>query len=64
VKRYSIRGWERNREIEICQCDTNPWPLYEAVTRLTRPLDSASGKRRYVARYSDVRVVDNEAAGS
>jgi hypothetical protein len=56
MKRFSIIGRQVGADIEteICQCDSNPDPIVQALKEKT-----TSG-RRHLNIYELVRVVDNQ----
>ena len=62
-KRYSILVREKgsDREIELCQVDTNPEKVAEAAgMKLLRI--SSSGRQYRIKRYDWIRIVDNGEA--
>ena len=58
MKRLSIRAFENEREIELCQVDTNPELVAKAVAAKTKTLATTFGRKIRVRRYSDIRIVD------
>jgi hypothetical protein len=64
-KRYSILVRENgsNREIELCEVDSNPKKVAEAVAmKLLRM--SSSGRQYRIKRYDWIRIVDNGEAST
>jgi len=62
-RRYSILVREKgsDREIELCQVDTNPEKVAEAAgMKLLRV--GNSGRQYRIKRYDRVRIVDNDGA--
>ena len=62
-KRYSILVRENGsgREIELCQVDSNPKKVAEAVAMKLLRL-SSSGRHYRIKRYDWIRIVDNGEA--
>jgi hypothetical protein len=63
MKRYSIlaRHEGRDREVEICQCDSNPEAIAEAARMKTVKKDLGLGKRPIsIPMYEHVRIKCNE----
>jgi hypothetical protein len=52
--RYSILVWERfgDREIELCQCDSNP----DTIVRILRAKKTKLGH----SRFTSIRIVENQ----
>jgi hypothetical protein len=64
-KRYSILVREdgSDREIELCQVDSNPKKVAEAAG-MRRLRKSSMGRRYYTQKYNWIRIVDNGEASS
>ena len=64
-KRYSILVRENGsgREIELCQVDSNPKKVAEAVAMKLLRL-SSSGRHYRIKRYDWIRIVDHGEASS
>jgi hypothetical protein len=64
MARYSIMVIEygSNREIELCQVQSNPEATVEAVKAKTLMVYAKEGGRRRsaISKYSSVRIVDRE----
>lgn len=64
MKRYSIMaapfGW--GKEIELCQCDSNPQAIVEAA-REKRIRVHGGDRYRMVAKYESLRIVDRGEPG-
>lgn len=61
-KRYSIMviQYGSKTEAELCQVDTDPHSLAQAVAEKTLRI-SAGNRTVYVPKYDSVRVIDHEA---
>ena len=66
MKRYSIMVIEygAEREIELCQTDTNPQMVVEAAKEKKLKVYKADNARRRssICKYTSIRIVDNQAA--
>lgn len=62
MKRYSILcidASQGNAELELCQCDSNPMAIVEAVKDKKIRAKDAYGKPSTILRYTGLRIVDN-----
>lgn len=62
-KRFSIwvREFGSDHDVELMQCDTNPWPLVKALyAKRINTKKEGKRKKTAIAQYSTVRVVENE----
>jgi hypothetical protein len=63
MKRYSImaRPYGHNREVEVCQCDSNPVELVDAALEMKLRHTGNNGITFLINKYEHVYFVDHEA---
>jgi hypothetical protein len=62
MKRYSIMARENQqgaRDLELCQCDSNPEALVEAARAKRMRFDDGRGRKIQVPKYAHVFTVDH-----
>jgi hypothetical protein len=60
MRRYSIKAFENQSEVEVCQVDHKPQDVAKAIAAKTKTITTTFGRKARVYRYSSIRIIDNE----